>query len=105
MSHATLPNPRMKKDLCQPADCTRNAMAGTPRARPARVPQFMRPEARPRSCGPKRTLTIFMPPGRYTDSPIPRIMRIDMSAARLPANPVKPQASDQSAKAAAVKPA
>jgi hypothetical protein len=46
-------NPRMKNAFFQPNETTSAAINGAPNARPARVPQFTRPEARPRSFGEK----------------------------------------------------
>ena len=93
--------PTMKKVPFQVKRTTSHAMRGAPRASPARVPQFINPEASPWSRGLKNTFTIFMPAGKYTDSPIPSRMRNRMRIERLPTNPVAPQASDQTANAPA----
>jgi len=94
-------NPRRKNVFFQPTATTIPAISGAPKARPARVPQLTTPEARPRSLGGNRTLTIFMPPGSYTDSPIPSATRSATITPRVLARPVSPQVNDQSAKHAA----
>src|SRR5580658_605024 len=64
MSHSSDVKPRRKKAFCQPNAATTVAISGAPKASPARVPQLTRPEAKPRFLAGKRTLTIFIPPGR-----------------------------------------
>src|SRR5580692_9873877 len=64
MSHINDVKPRRKKAFFQPNATTMEAISGAPKASPARVPQLTRPEAKPRFLAGKRTLTIFIPPGR-----------------------------------------
>src|SRR5580704_9573561 len=64
MSHSIDVKPSRKKAFFQPNATTMEAISGAPKASPARVPQLTRPEARPRSLAGKRTLTIFILPGR-----------------------------------------
>src|SRR5947209_4501290 len=64
ISHSSDVNPSRKNAFFQPKLYTIAAIIGAPNARPARVPQFTTPDARPRSFAGNRTLTNFIPPGR-----------------------------------------